>query len=226
MKSPVGRVVALFLLAGLGSGLITSLLGLLSVLFLFLAVGLVFLAGVGAAYCICLRRNWLPAAPTRGCYLGAAATLTFCYPIGIYFGALLAFVSEGVLWLLLPSSWFAALRGEEPMPLMALLMFWGAMIVSFLVAVALTVITERWDNRVFVLLLSAALLTTALTLTVYVPVFYSSDPMVVRYRESIYFALMVPLGDMLFAGLLGYGLVRAAPATGVVPIPVKLAAGE
>ncbi len=226
MKPPAGKVVALFLLAGLGSGLITTLLGLVYVLFLFLGVGLIFLLGAGGAYGLCLRRQWLPAAATHGRYLGAAATLTFCYPIGIYLGVLLAFVSEAVLWLLLPASWFAAMRGEEPMPLMALLMFWGALIVGFMVAVALAIITERWDNRVFVLLLLAGMLTTALTLAVYVPVFYSADAVVVRYRESIYFALMVPLGDMLFAGLLGYGLVRAAPAAASVAIPARMAMGK
>ncbi len=222
MKPPIAKVIALFVLAGLCSGLITTLLGLVYVLFLFLAVGLIFLAAAGAAYGICLRRRWLPAAATRGRYLGAGATLMFCYPIGIYLGVLLAFVSEAVLWLLLPASWFTAMRGEEPLPLMALLMFWGAMIVGFMVAVALAVITERWDNRVFVLLLVAGMLTTAVTLTVYVPVFYSADPLVVRYRESIYFALMVPLGDMLFAGLLGYGLVRAAPVEAAGFRPAKV----
>ncbi len=217
MKPPVFKVVVVFLLAGLLSGLITTLLGLLHVLFLFLGVGAVFAAAVGSAYGISLQRNWLPAATTRGRYLGAAATLTFCYPVGIYFGALLAFVSEGALWLVLPVSWFSVMRAEEPMPLMALLMFWGALVVGLMVAIALAIVTDRWDTRIFVSLLIAGLATTALTLTVYVPVFYSADPVVVRYRESIYFALMVPLGDMLFGALLGYGLVRAAPESAEAP---------
>ena len=210
MKPPAAKVIALFLLAGLGSGVGTTLLGLVHILFLFLGVGLIFLSGVALAYGVCRGRGWLPAAPASSRYWWAGATLTCCYPIGIYFGVLLAFVSEAVLWLLLPGSWFHALRAQEPMPLMAILMLWGALIVGFMVSVALLIVTDRWDKRVFALLALAGLLTTVLTLIVYVPVFYSTDPLVTRYRESIYFAVMVPLGDTLFAGLFGYGLLRAA----------------
>ncbi len=211
MKPPVAKVIALFLLTGLCSGLITTFFGLIHTLFLFLGVGLFFLIGVGAAYGIARRRAWLPAPPSSARYCWAGAAITFCYPIGIYFGTLLAFISEAVLWLLLPSAWFTAIRGEEPMPLMAILMFWGAMIDGFMVSVALWIITDRWDRRVYSLLAAAGIVTTALTLAVYVPVFYSTDPLIVYYRESIYFAVMVPLGDTLFAGLFAYGLVRAAP---------------
>jgi ABC-type glycerol-3-phosphate transport system permease component len=211
MKPPAAKVIAVFLVSGLCSGLITTFLGLVNSLSLFLGVGLFFLMGVGAAYGICRGRNWLPAAATRARYLWAGATITCCYPIAIYFGTLLAFISEAVLWLVLPGSWFQGMRAQEPMPLMALLMLWGAMIAGFMASVALLIVTDRCDKRVFGLLAAAGVLTTALTLTVYVPVFYSSDPVVTYYRESIYFAVMVPLGDTLFAGLLGYGLVRATP---------------
>lgn len=210
MKPPVAKVIALFLLAGLCAGLVTSFLGLLHVLFLFLGVGLIFLLGVLGAVGICRRRAWLPAADTGGRYLGAGAVVCFCYPIAIFFGFLMALASEGVLWLLLPGSWFQAMRAQEPLPLMALLMFWGAVIAGFMVSVALVIITDCWDSRILGLLLASGILTAALTLAVYVPVFYSADPVVVYYRESIYFAVMVPLGDTVFAGLFGYGLVRAA----------------
>ncbi len=210
MKTPAAKVVGLFLLTGLGSGLITTLLGLLNVLFLFLGVGLVFVVGAAVAYCICRTRHWLPAAPAANRYWWAGATMVCCYPVAIYFGTLLAFVSEAVLWLVLPGSWFHSLRAQEPMPLMAILMFWGAMIVGFMVSVALLIVTDQWDRRVYTLLAAAGVLTTAVTLAFYVPVFYSTDPLVTQYRESIYFAVMVPLGDTLFAGLFGYGLVRAA----------------
>lgn len=219
MNPPAAKVIALFLLTGLCSGLITTFLGLLNVLFLFLSVGLVFLLGAACSYALCRRRKWLPAAATRGRYLWAGATLAFCYPIGIYFGTLLAFVTEAALWLLLPGSWFQAMRAQEPMPLMAMLMLWGAMIVGFMVSVALLIITDRWDRRVYGLLAAAGILTTAVTLAVYVPVFYSTDPVIVNYRESIYFAIMVPLGDTLFAGLFGYGLLRAARDAQTIATP-------
>ncbi len=210
MELPGLRVVGIFLLGGLVAGLVTTLLGLVHVLFLFLSVGLIFVLCIGGGYWLCRTHQWLPAPATRGRYWGAAAVLTFCYPVAIYFGVLLAFVSEGVLWLSLPSGWYQALRAQEPMPLMAMLMFWGAMIAGFMVCLALTILTDVWDNRIFGLLLGAGILTTAVTLVFYVPVYYSPDPMITRYRESIYFALMVPLGDMLFAGLFGWGLLRAA----------------
>ncbi len=210
MKPPAAKVIVLFVLAGLGSGVATTFLGLLNVLFLFLAVGLLFVLAVALAYAICRGRRWLPAAPASSRYWWAGATMTCCYPLAIYFGTLLAFVSEAVLWLLLPGSWFQALRAEEPMPLMAILMLWGAMIVGFMVSVALLIVTDQWDKRVFLLLAGAGVLTTAITLAFYVPVFYSTDATITQYRESIYFAVMVPLGDTLFAGLFGYGLLRAA----------------
>ncbi len=210
MQSAGPKVIGVFLLGGLCAGLVTTLLGLVHVLFLFLSVGLIFLLGIGGGYLLCRRRDWLPAPATRGRYWGAAAVLTFCYPVAIYFGVLLAFVSEGVLWLLLPSAWYQALRAQEPMPLMAMLMLWGALIAGFMVSLALTIVTDGWDNRIFGLLLGAGILTTVVTLAFYVPVYYSTDPLITRYRESIYFAFMVPLGDTLFAGLFGWGLVRAA----------------
>ncbi len=224
MKPPAAKVVGLFVLTGLCSGLVTTFLGLVNVLFLFLGVGLIFVVGAAIAYGICCGRHWLPAAPGANRYWWAAATMVCCYPIAIYFGTLLAFVSEAVLWLLLPGTWFHVLRAQEPMPLIAMLMFWGAMIVGFMVSVALLIVTDCWDRRVYALLAAAGVLTTAVTLAFYVPVFYSTDPVVTQYRESIYFAVMVPLGDTLFAGLFGYGLVRAARSVEIPRAQARTAA--
>ena len=204
-------VVALFAASGLAAGALGILLGWLCTPFLFFGLGLLLLCAIAGAHTAARFLGWLPGAPARWRYAAAGALLAFGYTACIYAGSLLALLCEGMM-MLLPHSLYTALRAREPLPMIALVLFWGAPAAAIVVNFALVVVSENWDIRIFRALLLCGLGIAFASIAVYAPFYDSSDPMIAAHRELILFGVMLLVGFPIFSGLTGYGLARARPA--------------
>jgi hypothetical protein len=200
-------VVGVFVLAGLSSGLVNVLLGFIHVIVLFLFAGLFLCLGMSLAVSYCQNRKLIPTVSSVR-YRVTWILFALGYPLAICFGAMLALVSEGLAMAVMGTR-YEVMRNLEPLPMMTFMMIWGSVLAAFIVSAGLMLITEVWDKRCFIGLVVAGLASVGLTMLFYVPVFNSTQPFVTRYREVIFFGVMIPTGDTLFAGLFAVGLLRA-----------------
>jgi hypothetical protein len=207
------KTVCAFVLLGLLSGLLNVMLGLVHVVFLFITAGLLLGIGLGAAYYLARKYNWLPA-PASGLRYGLCGLLFGVgYPVAICFGSALALVCEGLAMVILPARTWEIMRNNEPLPMMFFMMVWGSILAAFIVASGLMIITDSFDKRIFVYLTIAGLLAVVVTFASFVPIYFRRDPFFMRYREMIFFGVLIPIGDTLFSALFALGLLRAANPT-------------
>lgn len=205
MKPHAAKVVAVFCVAGVLAAALTLLLGWWYVPLLFIADGLVLFASLALAFALCRACGWVGGASRRR-YWEAAALIVVGYPAAEVCGTIAALICEGVL-LLTPTAWHSA---HEPLLWIGLLAFWGTVAAAFAVSTALMVINEAWDSRVLLLLILAGVATTAVALAIYVPNYSATEGFAARYRELVLFGVLLPLGNVLFSVLGGYGLMRRA----------------
>ncbi len=215
MKPHASQVVAVFCLAGVAAAALTLLLGWWYLPLLFIADGLVLFALLAVAFLLCRACGWVGGASRRR-YCEAAALLVIGYPAAELCGTIAALICEGAL-LFTPTAWHSA---HEPLLWIGLLAFWGTVAAAFAVNAALMVINEAWDNRVLLLLVMAGVLTTAVALAIYVPSYTATEGFAARYRELVLFGVLLPLGNVLYAVVAGYGLMRRRET----PLPVVSAA--
>jgi hypothetical protein len=215
------KVIAAFVLLGLASGVLNVLLGLVHVFFLFISVGLLLGVGLGCAYALARRRNWLPAPPSGLRYGLCGLLFGVGYPCAIAFGSMVALICEGLAMAVLPTHAWEVMRSHEPLPMMGFMMVWGSILGAFIVASGLMVITEVFDRRIFSALIVAGLVAVAITMVTFVPIYQNRDPFYMKYREMMFFGVLIPLGDTLFSALFAFGLLRAAN-----PALARAAAGK
>jgi hypothetical protein len=204
------KTVCAFVLLGLLSGFVNVLLGFIHVFFLFITAGLLLGLGLGGAYYVSRKQNWLPA-PASGLRYGLCGLLFGVgYPVAICFGAALALVCEGVAMVILPAHTWEAMRNQEPLPMMFFMMVWGSILGAFIVASGLMIITDSFDKGIFFGLSVAGLFAVIVTFAAFVPIYFRRDAFFMQYREMLFFGVLIPTGDTLFSALFALGLLRAA----------------
>jgi hypothetical protein len=204
------KVIAIFSVAGLCSAAVALLLGFVYLPSLFFLAGVILFGGMAAAYWLALSSGWVLAAPSRARYWEAAALVAIGYPAAELFGTIMSLFCEALLFAM-PSAWHAVLKNYEPVPMIGLLAFWGSLAAAFAVNAAVMVITDRWDKRLLLYLSIAGTVTTVVAMAVYAPNYSATTGFAAEHRELVLFGILLPLGDVLFSVLAGYGLVRARP---------------
>lgn len=208
MAASNSRIIFTFAMSGIVSGLLIIPLAWLWVPLVFGAEGTLFALGFAAAYLVCQRSLPRTDALQFGLLL---VVLVLGFPLAIVFGAALALGTQ----FLLQNSQAASpwLADNSPLVMMALILFWGALAAAMFVNMALALLTAEWDNRIFRLLLLAALTTAAVSFAFYLPAYASENPLVVRYRELALFAVLSPLGNAVMGTVSAVALLRAAPVS-------------
>jgi hypothetical protein len=204
MAARSAPAIAIFFVAGLCAAGLSLLLGWWFLPLIFLGDGLVLLALLASAFALCRKLNWTEAASTPRRYWEAAALLALGYPAAELFGVLMALACEALL-LATPTHWHAA---HEPLLWIGLLAFWGSLGAAFCMNVALMVLRDRWDKRTLALLVVAGIATTATALSIYAPRYDATEGFAANYRELLLFGVLLPLGNVLYSVLAGYGLTR------------------
>jgi hypothetical protein len=210
MSSTNRKTVATFALAGLLSGLLIIPLAYLWVPIVFGCEGTLFALGFAVAYLVCRRS--LPRADSLQFGL-LILVLVLGFPLAVAFGAALALASESFLQgEEVSRSWLA---DYSPLVMMSLMLLWGSVAAAMFVNTALAVLTAEWNNRIFRLLLLASLGTAVLSFLVYLPAYFSENPLITHYRELALFAVLSPLGNAAMGAVCAMCLLQAGRSTGL-----------
>jgi hypothetical protein len=199
MKSRAFKVVALFLVMGVGSGLLSIFVGSLSSAWMWLGLGAILLPGLLVSIIIASRLGWLSLKLNVPRCVSAALIIVAAYPISVLvmLGSLMLY--ESLFSKLFPAQWREHVySGSYPFSIWSL--YLAAAVGAFLVSVALRVLTKKWDKQVLLLLVLASVVTIPL-----------SQAIASLIAERNWHLILFPVGESLFGALSGYWLVRASP---------------
>ena len=199
MKSSALKVIALFLVTGLGAGLLSMFIGTLSMTWMWLGLGAILLPGLLVSIIVAGRLGWLSRKWSALRCLSAALIIVVAYPISVsvMLGSLLLY--ESLFSKFFPAQWRDYVdSGSYPSSIWAL--YLAAVVGAVLVSVALRVLTKRWDKQVLFLLVIAAVVTIPL-----------SQAIASLIGEPNWHLVLFPVGEAFFSALCGYWLVRASP---------------
>lgn len=200
MKSRVLKVLALFFVMGLGSGLLSIFVGSLSSAWMWLGLGAILLLGLLVSIIIASRLGWLSLKWSVLRCLSAALIIVAAYPISVLVmvGSLMLY--EWLFAKFFPAEWREYIySGSYPFSIWAL--YLAAVVGAILVSAALRVLTKKWDKRALLLLVVAGIVTIPL-----------SQAIASVIAERNWHLILFPVGEALFGALSGYWLVRASPA--------------
>jgi hypothetical protein len=191
------RVVLLFSIVGLGSGVLSAILASFFSPWLWTAAGSILVLSLLISISIARARGWLSKTPSLGRALSASAVILIAYPISVL--TMIGSLTLYHLWLsiALPSVWNEHVNaGTEPSSEWSLNL--AAVVGALLVSIALRIITRRFDYVVMPLLIIAAVGT--------IP---ASQWLARAMQDANWHLFLFPVGQTLFSGLSGYWLLRA-----------------
>lgn len=205
MTTNTVRVMVLFFIGGFISGILTMLLGYLSPWVIWTGVGILFLLGLVISFVIARKQGWLSVTASTRRILAAGLITVASYTVALW-------VVLFPLWLFYQNFLYTGTseelsRGGGTAVGFALGLFAAAAASVALLAVALNVVTRRWDSKVFLLMLLTGVVAILLTFAIA----YLFD-----IRDSI--PVLFVVGEPLMAALCGYWLLRATPGSEGHPI--------
>jgi len=208
MKSNTFKSVALFFITGLGSGLVSVGL-IVSSLFPALGwvgIGAVLLPALLLSTIIAVRLSWLSLKLSVPRCISAGLLVVAAYPISVLVMLESASLYGSLYAVLLPLRWHERLNaGDGPDANEGIIigLFVAAIVAAILISIALQVLTQKWNNRVTLLMMVAAVVTIPL-----------SDFIASIIGERNWHLVLFPVGEAFFSALSGYWLVRARTGVG------------
>lgn len=203
MKSRTFKVVVLFFIMGLGSGLLSIFIGSLSVVWMWLGVGAILLLGLLLSIIIARRLGWLSLVWSGPRSFFAALIIVVAYPISE-----LVMIGGSILYGRLYEILFSISAqerlsiGDNPSGREGFFigLALAAVVSAVLVSLALKVLTRKWDKGVMFVLITAGLVTIPL-----------SQAIAALIGELNWHLVLFPVGEAFFSTLCGYWLLRAGP---------------
>jgi len=180
-----------FLIAGLTAGLLTILLGMVSVMFLVFGVGALFFLAVMAA--IAITRGWsqLIGGPWR--YGAAFGMFVAAYVVALF--TFLVVTRYSVLLGLRESTDITQFGADIWIGLLA-----AALLSAICIELAIYVLTDRWSNSFLVCLISGGFLTVVVT-------FAAKFLLGEHWSFPV---ILFPVGDALFGWVVGSQIWKAS----------------
>jgi len=213
MKSRAFKVVALFLVMGLGSGLLSIFIATLSKTWGWVGLGAILAAGLLISMIIAGRLRWLSLRLSVPRCISAALIVVAAYPVSVLVMLGSAFLYGWLYSVLLPLRWRERLNaGDGPDANEGIIigLFVAATAGAILVSLAVRVLARKWEKQAMLLLVIAGVLTIPL-----------SQAIAALIGERNWHLILFPVGEALFGALSGYWLGRASPTKGeVVSSPV------
>lgn len=199
MKSNSIKIVLLFALGGIISGLLTIILSHLTVWVIWLGVGLVFLFGLATSYAIARRQQWILVDVSPGYHLLSALIITVSYPTAFIVMLLGTMLYDFFYRVSFPDKWAQRVSsGDFDNGNFAVGLMIAAAVSSFHMSYALKLITKRWYRDGLGLFILAGLVTIPL-----------SRSLSSLFGDPNSFLYLLPVGQILFSALFGYWLVLA-----------------
>lgn len=161
MRSSTFKIVSLFFM-GLASGLLSISIGTLSVAWMWIGLGLILLPGLLVSTIIASRLGWLSLKLNVPRCVSAALIIVAAYPMSVLvmLGSLMLY--EWFYSKLFPERWGEHIQsGSYPFSIWAL--YLAAVVGAILVAIALRVLTKKWDKQAVLLLMLAGVVTIPLS---------------------------------------------------------------
>ena len=199
MKSRAFKVVALFFIMGLGSGLLSIFVTTLSTALGWVGLGAILLPGLLVSIIIASRLGWLSLKLNVPRCVSSALIIVAAYPVSVLvmLGSLMLY--EWLFSKLFPAEWREHVySGSYPFSIWSL--YLAAAVGAVLVSIALRVLTKKWDKQALLLLVLAGVVTIPLSQTI-----------ASLIAERNWHLVLFPIGEALFGALSGYWLVRASP---------------
>lgn len=204
------KVVLAFFCCGFLAGLLGMrlLFSAQNLGFGFWAMGIIFVMGRTLGLVLARSRRWITPKLLSSSirYIGAALVAPLAWPtafVGVMAGM---FVWDRILRKLVPS---LADRPEFPLLTLGLGMLLGALVSSGVLGLALTIFTDRWDLRGFLLLAVSGLLTVLITISIYIWVNHYRTAIFQTSRDQVFFGSLLPIGMSLFSAVSGLWLLRS-----------------
>lgn len=192
MKSRAFKVVALFLVMGLGSGLLSLFVTTLSKTWGWVGLGAILAPGLLVSMIVAARLKWLSLRLSMWRCIFATLIIIAAYPLAVLVMLGWAFSYDQLYAVLL--------RGRDPNDGIITGLYPAAIAGALLVSLALRVLTRKWEKQVMLLLVIAGILTIRL-----------SRAVAALIGERNWHLVLFPVGEALFSALCGYWLVRASP---------------
>jgi F0F1-type ATP synthase membrane subunit c/vacuolar-type H+-ATPase subunit K len=192
MKSSVFKVVTLFLVVGLSSGLISIFVATLSKTWGWVGLGAILAAGLLVSMIIAAGLKWLSLKPSLWRSLFATLIIIVAYPL-----AVLVMLGSAFLY---DSLYAVRFGGPDVTDGIITGLYPAAIVGAVLVSLALRVLTRKWEGQAILLLVIAGLLTVPL-----------SEAIALLIGSRNWHLVLFPVGEALFSAVCGYWLVRASP---------------
>jgi len=202
MKSRAFKVVTLFLVMGLGSGLLSILVATLSKTWGWVGLGAIVAPGLLISMIIAARLRWLSLNWSVPRCLSAALIIVTAYPVSV-----LVMIGSALLYgrlyaVLFSDRWHERFySGDDPAVNEGIItgLYPAAIVGAVLVSLALRVLTRKWDRQAFVLMIVAGVATIPL-----------STAIAGLIGEPNWHLVLFPVGEAFFSAVCGYWLVRAS----------------
>jgi hypothetical protein len=199
VKSSAYKVVALFAIMGLGSGLLSAIIAILSSAWGWVGLGAILALGVFVSVIIASRLRWLSLNMSIQRCISAALIIVVAYPISVLVMITGQVAYEALYARIFPTEWHERVySGSFPYTILPL--YLAAMVGAVLVSSALRVFTRKWEKQVMLVLVIAGILTIPLSQTI-----------AALIGEPNWHLVLFPVGEALFGALSGYWLLKASP---------------
>jgi hypothetical protein len=201
------KVIVLFLLAGLASGLMTTWLAYHagSEWVFWSGVGLVFWGTLILSLTSARLIGWLQLRPPLNRCLVSALIVAGTLPLAFWTALEVTFLYSQLYKKLLPAQWQRRTTspGDEGIYLGFVI---AALLSAVLISLALRLLAQSWERRAFWLMLIASVATF--------PISIATSALFGRlYGHSVgWDSILLILGETLFGGVAGYWLLRARSA--------------
>jgi hypothetical protein len=203
MKSRTVKVVGIFLVMGLASGLLSIFIGSLFAAWMWFGIGAILLLELLISIIIASQLNWLSLTLSVRRSLSAALIMVTAYPISVF-----VMIGSALLYGRLYAAVFSErwqeryYSGDDPAVNEGVIagLYPAAIVGAVLVSVALKVLISRWDKQAMLLLVLAGIVTIPL-----------SQVIASLLSEPNWHLVLFPVGEALFSALCGYWLLRVSP---------------
>ncbi|MDQ1637728.1 MAG: hypothetical protein QOF62_1067 [Pyrinomonadaceae bacterium] len=192
MKSRTFKVLALFLVVGLSSGLLSISVAVWSKAWGWVGLGAILAAGLLVSMIIAAGLKWIPLKASLRRALFATLIIIAAYPLAVLVMLGSAFFYD--------SLYAARFGGPDVTDGIIGGLYPAAIVGAILVSLALRVLTRKWDRQAFVLMIVAGVATIPL-----------STAIAGLIGEPNWHLVLFPVGEAFFSAVCGYWLVRASP---------------
>lgn len=202
MTSNLRKMIALFLIGGFCSGLITGALIYYAPFVLWFGPGLIFGVGLSASLLVASARRLITLRASLRQQSISVLIVTIGYPMSILIMVAVSNLYITLYRLLFPSAWQQHLANGQIIAIgdegFKVGLYLAGVAAAIMVSVALWILTRSWDGKVFTLLAISSFATVFL--------FYNFPGPIMNYIDNV--SVLFIFGGTLFTGLCGYWLTR------------------